>query len=103
MRQTRTIMEGLIQGENLRCPSCFSEYIWHHQVKVFSRDCQDGDGICVETLNGASVFVTKNMSENPSIRRDGVLVRFSCEECGRVSKLTIAQHKGIAIIEMEVE
>jgi hypothetical protein len=39
-----------------------------------------------------------NTSGNPSRRRDGLAVRFWCEQCGSVSELTIAQIKGASFV-----
>ena len=42
----------------------------------------------------ASTHLLPNPIANPSIRRHGMAIAFSCEHCGDGFELTIAQHKG---------
>ncbi len=38
--------------------------------------------------------------ENPSKRRDGVAIGFTCEQCPAVFWVTLAQHKGATLLEV---
>jgi len=79
-----------IAGDNevLKCPSCGTDegYLHHHGVTVYDRH-EDGP-VTVTTVNGGAA------GENPSSRRDGIAIRFTCELCPAELELTIAQHKG---------
>lgn len=84
----------------LACPSC--EYTYTHQsiIEVFARQ-EDCDGIhtCVR---GETVMTDRNMSANPSPRRQGIRIYFTCESCHGEDgdnypppyELLIFQHKG---------
>ena len=39
------------------------------------------------------------LSGNPSARRHGIAIEFTCEQCGDGLRLTIAQHEGHTLIE----
>ena len=85
----------------LLCPRCGGECLHHLGVTVFDRS-EDASMLTKIGVNGSTVgieLVQSTQSGNPSNRRDGVVIRFSCEQCnwgGRtdVIELTIAQHKG---------
>jgi hypothetical protein len=72
----------------LKCPRCGTDegYLHHGGVTVYSRE-EDGP-VTVTTINGGAA------GENPSARRDGIAIRFTCELCPAELELTIAQHKG---------
>jgi hypothetical protein len=40
---------------------------------------------------------------NPSERRQGLAIAFSCEDCDAKLELTIAQHKGNTIVEWRLQ
>jgi hypothetical protein len=74
------------------CPCCRATdgYLHHHGVTVYSRE---EDGVAtVTTINGGIA------GENPSDRRDGIAIRFTCELCPADIELTIAQHKGHTLL-----
>jgi hypothetical protein len=84
----------------LRCPRCGSQYLHHEGVTLFHRS-EDAPSAVRITVAGLSVTtdVVPSSSENPSSRRNGLSVQFSCEGCGGGSQadtieLTLAQHKG---------
>ncbi len=89
----------------LACPSC--EYTYTHQsiIEVFARQ-EDCDGIhtCVR---GETVMTDRNMSANPSPRRQGIRIYFTCESCHGEDgdnypppyELLIFQHKGQTFFE----
>ncbi len=86
----------------LLCPACGSNYLHHGTVTVFS-NYEDQEETTVTEVSAASreeASVTKVTtmqragSGTPSSRRDGLLIRFSCEGCHGTFDLGIAQHKG---------
>lgn len=102
--------------EQLYCPSCRSDCIHHDGVDVFERseDARYGTRVRVRGVDlplaqrappprAAEVTVDATLDGNPSSRRQGVTIRFWCEQCSQRSVLTIAQHKGSTLIEHKLE
>ncbi len=94
-----------VEDAMLVCPRCHTpySYLHHHEVKIFSR-CEDAEQIRLTTVNDdkTTVAIASN-GGNPSARRDGLSVSFSCELCGagnagETMQLNIAQHKGVTEI-----
>ena len=86
-------------GSTLKCPSCGFNYLHHERVEVFERkeDASDGLHVVVEAGNA---HTDSNLSENPSPRRHGLAVHFRCEGCAARPVLTISQHKGNTLIDL---
>lgn len=92
----------------LACPHCLYSYTHQEKVEVFIRDCDDYQVPGIKTtINNQITTVSKDdMKTNPSTRRDGIRIYYSCESChaydeGYVSgsnpplfELLIYQHKG---------
>jgi hypothetical protein len=55
----------------------------------------DGAGVAVDHGVGCN-------DGNPSRRRDGLAIYLTCEGCDAVSVLTLVQHKGISMLDIEV-
>ena len=79
-------------------------------VEVFFRDRESsGSGTHVSIMgesNGAAaqpvwVRTDGNMAGNPSISRDGLTVRFWCEDCDATVGMHVVQHKGQTFIRWE--
>lgn len=100
----------------LCCPACSGDYLHHFRVDNYMRkeDDQIGTHLASGDLSPKikinppeeglqddleNVSMDKDMSENPSFRRHGLIISFFCECCGKISKLKIAQHKGQTIVE----
>jgi hypothetical protein len=97
------------ENSELLCPRCRNEYLHHGEVTVYDRR---EDAPEVERFRIAPVMaeafpiigsskatydvVPEAKSRNPSSRRNGVTIAFSCEGCHAVSVLQIAQHKGVS-------
>jgi hypothetical protein len=79
----------------LECPGCPGDgaYLHHRVVNVFSRR-EDNPSQLTSVFHNGTVNVQGNAAGNPSARRDGVSIRFSCELCGGGYALELAQHKG---------
>jgi hypothetical protein len=89
--QFESYQEGF--GGELKCPSCGNNYLHHEKVEVFERGEDEEKGLHVTIENGA-VTTNNNLSGNPSSRRHGLLVHFSCEGCKATPVLSLSQHKG---------
>ena len=89
----------------LLCPDCDNPYLHQESVEMFWRDREDSErGTYVQSSWGNPPIVDKNseMNQNPSGRRDGLRIKFSCENCGREDiSLTLSQHKGWTLMEWE--
>lgn len=83
----------------LLCPNCGFGYLHHEKVDVYERGEDATDGLHVAIRGSAKV--DRNMKGNPSSRRDGLRIHFSCEGCSVVSFMTIAQHKGQTYLAFE--
>lgn len=88
-------------GQALCCPSCGSEFIHQTGVDVYKRHTEDAErGLSVRVNDDTTMNVSERTDEesgNPSPRRDGLRIRFACEQCSGledVAELVIVQHKG---------
>lgn len=86
-------------GAKLTCPHCDSFLLHHFCIESFERteDAESGTHV---TVSAETVKKDSNMDDNPSERRNGLLIRFECEECGKESVMTIAQHKGTTLVDI---
>lgn len=100
-------------GRVLVCPGCGGEYLHQSTVTAFNRGEDD------KTTRTTSVGVTGIADHllpnvtcgNPSARRNGASVTFTCENCHEPGdgdspprfslplELTIAQHKGMSYLQ----
>jgi hypothetical protein len=86
---------------DLLCPRCGADYLHHTDVTAFDRG-EDAETLVRTKLSGETVTrerIDSSAAGNPSLRRDGIAVRFWCESCcpqesSDIIELTIAQHKG---------
>ncbi|RUR51430.1 hypothetical protein [Vreelandella populi] len=86
-------------GAELQCPNCNGNYLHHEKIEVFEREEDAKSGLQV-TVAGKEVTTSTSLSGNPSLRRHGIAISFSCEFCDAVPVLTIAQHKGNTLVDM---
>jgi hypothetical protein len=96
----------------LACPKCGDIYIHQGNTTVFERR-EDDDYVTVIAQNNAEVTNSKFLNAdtcNPSSRRHGMLIEFTCEECHSVPpeqeapapfRLAVYQHKGNTFVEWE--
>lgn len=91
----------ITQDDFLTCPQCGNTYLHHGRVEYFARDedAATGKHSIIED-NGWCESRTDDLKNNPSARRGGILIHFDCELCSGKPVLSIAQHKGITIIQM---
>ena len=79
----------------LRCPHCGHAHIWHDDIEVFNRGEDEVRGLHVVIRFGDDrLTVDDNLIGNPSPRRHGLKIWFTCENCRRRHVLVIRQHKG---------
>ena len=89
----------------LACPHCGADESGTlHQIEatVYFRNEDDHNGVTVRATSALDGYIGTDQTGNPSARRDGISVLFSCEQCTATSKLNIVQHKGDTYLNMEV-
>jgi hypothetical protein len=89
-------------GESsLRCPNCGSDYLHQGDVIVFRRG-EDEPILRISRIEGQkaaeSALIPSLSSDNPSARRQGLIIKFECEGCDAAPELLIAQHKGVEFV-----
>ena len=84
----------------LVCPGCGGTYLHHGVVNTFDRDEDAENGRHVRI--GRGVVIDHDLRNNPSFRRGGLTITFSCETCSAESTLRIAQHKGQTFVTLDV-
>jgi len=85
-------------GPVLECPACAGPWLHHGWVEVFERPREDAeDGLHV-SVRGMQAKISTDIRDNPSSRRDGLLVSFSCEWCCAQLVLHLVQHKGQTLL-----
>jgi Zn-finger nucleic acid-binding protein len=91
---------GKVYGDDncLSCPSCGGVYL--HQTHLDSWFREENSDVAMHvSTNQNQVRMDHYNSGNPSTRRDGVLIRFECEQCPATPSLAIVQHKGHTLFE----
>lgn len=84
-------------NDNVSCAHCGEDYIHQNGLIWFQRGEDDGkgDAYYVEWGRAGKLTFDNAFSANPSRRRHGMLVTFSCELCGGSTSVVFSQHKGI--------
>ncbi len=83
-------------ASDLLCPRCGADNLHHTYVTTFDRS-EDAATVIETRIEGGKVTVLPASlgDDNPSRRRDGIVIGFWCEQCGQAPiELCIAQHKG---------
>jgi len=89
---TRVDFDKDIHDEQvLTCPRCGGNNLHHGDVTVFERTREDGPATVVSVGH-------RSNNGNPSDRRDGVVIRFTCENACDPFELTVTQHKGWTLL-----
>lgn len=82
----------------LLCPSCGGNYLHQRRVEVFERGEDSNIGLHVTVAN-MKMEVDNELHDNPSARRHGLKIIFSCETCKAEPVMTVAQHKGQTFVD----
>lgn len=93
-------------GAVLLCPRCNSHNL-HHKSVGWYYGREDSKNLTYTFVHGNSVHqekVSRRGSGNPSQRRHGFVVDFSCEDCGSKDlELNFSQEKGETVVEWRVK
>jgi hypothetical protein len=81
-------------NDDLLCPNCGGTHMHHTAIVVFDREEDEEKALMTVVSKHSTLSKIVDNEQNPSSRRDSVLIRFSCESCGEDVALTIVQHKG---------
>ena len=85
----------------LSCPACNGDNLHQTRVEVFTRTGEDAvQGLHVTVPHDVAQPVTldADIDANPSERRQGITIHFTCETCRCLPVLHIAQNKGSTYI-----
>ena len=82
------------------CAVCHGDNLHQERYRVFTRAKEDGD-VRIITVTSEDIIRGGDPTENPSSRRDGIIIYLSCENCNHETKLKIYQHKGTTFVETE--
>ena len=85
----------------LTCPNCGHDYMHQLAAEIHARE-EDGKAKVIRVDLKTGDITHDAHHENPSNRRQGLIVEFACENCdftGTISYLGIWQHKGNTVIE----
>jgi hypothetical protein len=84
-----------MRQDALQCPHCGGMHLHQVRTMVFERE-EDAPRTIVSdvTRSGTNVAtVPSDLADNPSSRRQGLAIQFTCEECPARPELTFQQHK----------
>lgn len=86
---------------SIKCPNCGCTELHQRKIFVFCReeDAEQYTRIEVDNITGETRASIAKKGNNPSVRRQGLSIEFDCEGCSVKSILTIAQHKGVTLID----
>ncbi len=87
-------------GSELQCPNCGSSHLHQKIVDVYERHEDARTGLHAQIKDNKSI-TDANMTDNPSPRRQGMLIHFNCEECTTSPILKIFQHKGTTYMDFQ--
>lgn len=90
----------VVGHQTLLCPGCGNGFLHQQHVEVFDRH-EDADVGMHATVEMGVTTVDVDQTENPSPRRDGIRIGFSCESCETTPSLVIIQHKGNTFVAWE--
>ena len=108
--ETEVTLKGEPRLVELACPLCKNTNLHQHKIEVFDREEDEEKGFHV-TIGNKAVGLDENLKDNPSYRRQGLIIYFQCEHCDGLpeelkeveysSRLVIYQHKGSTFMHME--
>ncbi len=90
-------------GGTLFCPSCGGNYLHHNHIDTYFRHKEDSAVGLAVTSESQFTTVENGQIGNPSPRRDGIRIKFWCENCDATPSMVIVQHKGSTYVGFEPE
>lgn len=90
-------------SDALHCPTCNESYLHHDWIEIYSRS--EDDEVTMVTMIARDQTLVRAVpskeTNNPSVRRDGMLIGFYCEHCpvDEHFYLGVSQHKGCTFVE----
>jgi len=94
-----TFGEEVVDGAELKCPACGGNYLHHEIIEIWDRVEDANDGLHIIIKDGKTLIDTDDFAGNPSLRRHGLTITFSCEGCPAKPVLSFAQHKGNTVVD----
>jgi len=85
----------------LICKKCGFNYLHQERIEIFDRTEDESEGLHIH-VEGGKAMIDRDISNNPSARRQGVSIFCICEGCHGVTRFDITQHKGNTYIESSV-
>ncbi|WP_157598946.1 hypothetical protein [Tateyamaria omphalii] len=86
----------------LHCPACDGFYLHQGRTEVFNRGEDENEGTHV-VIEGDNVQTNRDLAGNPSSRRHGLTIHFTCENCPAEVQMHVYQHKGNTFVGMEYQ
>jgi hypothetical protein len=85
----------------VKCFHCGSEFLHQYECRIFDRKEDAAEGTFVLFRDGGMLEVNTpwSMSGCPSPRRGGVKISMICENCYKLTVMSVYQHKGSTYIE----
>ena len=87
-----------VSPQALNCPGCGECFLHQTDVNVYDRVQDAFTGQHVKIQGDGLVKIDCNLTGNPSGRRQGLTIAFTCEHCSTAPVLGISQHKGFTMI-----
>ena len=88
-------------GAQLLCPACGCNNIHHDKVEIFE-NMEGAPTRLHVTVQSELVEMDTSLKGNPSRDRNGLIIYFWCEDCPKKSILSLAQHKGLTFIDVDI-
>lgn len=92
------IQIGTNNEQVLCCPKCGGEFLRHFRTVVCEPSREDSDEGTEAVINSVGLTCAHRITKNPSPRRNGIRIFFSCENCGATPQLLLAQDKGNSLL-----
>lgn len=83
----------------IKCPVCADTYTHQGKIEIFERGEDETIGNHVQVFND-NIQVDRDLTGNPSPRRQGVSIHFKCETQSHQFIVDIYQHKGQSFFEV---
>ena len=83
--------------EVLLCPKCGFDYLHQQAIRLYSR-ADDAKTASVRVCQITGRIEAAVADDNPSDRRQGLVIEFDCEGCGGIVELAVFQHKGQTLV-----